>query len=110
MELAETYAEVHRVLASRRRLMILWALEGRELSVSDIAHAIGASLQSTSQHLRLMRDHSMLSSRRDGQTVFYRLHQPDDLPFLISSFIPPEAARSSEPRTIERDKEDFHGR
>jgi ArsR family transcriptional regulator, virulence genes transcriptional regulator len=76
-------ADIHRVLANRRRLMIAWMLAGRELSVTEIAHAIGASLQSTSQHLRLMRDHSMLSWRRTGRTVYYRLHRPDCLPVSL---------------------------
>jgi DNA-binding transcriptional ArsR family regulator len=82
-DLAERCAQIHRLLANRRRLMILWALAGRELSVSEIAQTIGASMQSTSQHLRLMRKYSLLSSRREGQSIFYRLHQPDNLPISI---------------------------
>lgn len=82
-ELADQYAEIHRVLANRRRLLILWALTGRELSVGEIASVIGASLQSTSQHLRLMRKHAMLSSRREGQTVYYRLHPAGSLPLPL---------------------------
>ncbi len=82
-ELAERYAELHRVLANRRRLLILWTLAGKELSVGQIAQVIGASLQSTSQHLRLMRDHAMLCSRRDGQTVYYRLQPAGSLPLPL---------------------------
>jgi DNA-binding transcriptional ArsR family regulator len=43
-DMAERCADIHRILASRRRLMILWTLVDRELSVTEIAHAIGASL------------------------------------------------------------------
>jgi DNA-binding transcriptional ArsR family regulator len=70
---AERAAGIHRVLGNPRRLRILWALERSELSVGEIADAIGASLQCTSQHLRMMREHGMLGSRREGQTIYYHL-------------------------------------
>ncbi len=72
-EKAERTAEIHRVLANPRRLRILWALKHRELSVGELADAIGASLQCTSQHLRLMREHGMVGSRREGQTIYYHI-------------------------------------
>jgi DNA-binding transcriptional ArsR family regulator len=73
---AEREAEIHRVLANPRRLRILWALRNRELSVGELADAIDASLQCTSQHLRLMREHGMVCSRREGQTVYYHIERP----------------------------------
>jgi predicted transcriptional regulator len=45
----------------------------QEMPVSDIATAIDASLQNTSQHLRLMEDRGILVSRREGQNVYYAL-------------------------------------
>jgi ArsR family transcriptional regulator len=51
----------------------LWALETQEKSVGEIADTIGATLQNTSQHLRLMKDKGMLESRREGQTIYYRI-------------------------------------
>ena len=70
---AERTAEFHRVLANPRRLRILWALERQEMSVGEIADAIGASLQCTSQHLRLMRERGMVGARREGQTIYYHI-------------------------------------
>jgi DNA-binding transcriptional ArsR family regulator len=109
-ELAEQYAEIHRVLANRRRILILWALTSRELSVGEIAHVIGASLQSTSQHLRLMRDHAMLCSRREGQTVYYRLQPAGSLPLPVwpSGQLGMGTSEGSAPD--EGIKEDSHGR
>jgi ArsR family transcriptional regulator len=43
------------------------------MSVSEIASAIDCSLQNTSQHLRLMKDKDILASRREGQTIYYRI-------------------------------------
>ena len=70
---AEELATYCRVFSNARRILILWVLGKEEMSVSDISSAVGASLQNTSQHLRLMKDRGILSSRRDGQTVYYRV-------------------------------------
>ena len=71
--LAEEQAELHQILSNSSRLMILRSLEQREMSVGEIAEQIGATLQNTSQHLRLMKDKGVLEARRDGQTIFYTI-------------------------------------
>jgi DNA-binding transcriptional ArsR family regulator len=72
-ELAESQASVCGVFGSAKRVLILWALGAREMSVSEIASTIECSLQNTSQHLRLMKDKDILASRREGQTIYYRI-------------------------------------
>ena len=74
-ELAQKQAAICKVFSSTRRVLIVWVLRREEMTVTEIAHAIGASLQGTSQHLRLMKDKGILTSRKDGQTVFYRISQ-----------------------------------
>ena len=69
--LAESQASVCSVFANAKRVMILWSLAEQEKSVGEIASAIEASLQSTSQHLHLMKKMGILDSRRDGQTIYY---------------------------------------
>jgi ArsR family transcriptional regulator len=69
----EEQAELHQVLSNPSRLNILFSLAEQEMSVGDIAEKIGATLQNTSQHLRLMKDKGVLEARRDGQTIFYRI-------------------------------------
>jgi len=71
--LAKEQAEFHQVFSSERRILILWLIESHELPVSEIAERIGASIQNTSQHLRLMRDKGILDSRREGQTIYYSI-------------------------------------
>ena len=66
-------AEIHQILSNPSRILILSSLFQRELSVSEIAETIGASLQNTSQHLRLMKDKGVLEARRNGQTIFYMI-------------------------------------
>ncbi len=72
-KLAERLAEIHSVFSNARRLLIFWELDGREMSVSEIAEHIGSSVQNTSQHLRLMKERNILTTRRDGQTIYYRI-------------------------------------
>lgn len=72
-EMAEEQAEICRVFANPTRIMILWAVAEQERSVGEISQAVEASLQSTSQHLQIMKQKKVLTSRRDGQTIYYRL-------------------------------------
>ncbi len=72
-ELAESQAGVCGVFGNAKRVLILWALGEREMSVSEIASTIECSLQNTSQHLRLMKEKDILASRREGQTIYYRI-------------------------------------
>ena len=71
--LAVEQAELHQILSNSTRLLILHALEQQEMSVGEIAEQIDASLQNTSQHLRLMKDKGVVDARRDGQSIFYRI-------------------------------------
>ena len=69
--LIEEQVEIYQVLSNPSRLLILRSLMENEKSVGELAEQIGASLQNTSQHLRLMRDKGVLETRREGQTIFY---------------------------------------
>jgi DNA-binding transcriptional ArsR family regulator len=75
LALAESQADICGVFGNANRVLILWALGKREMSVGEIASAIDCSLQNTSQHLRLMKDKDILASRREGQTIYYRIKQ-----------------------------------
>ena len=77
LALAESQAEICGVFGNPNRVLILWALGEREMSVGQIASAIDCSLQNTSQHLRLMKDKNVLASRREGQTIYYRIEQSE---------------------------------
>jgi DNA-binding transcriptional ArsR family regulator len=73
LSLAESQAEICGVFGNANRVLILWALGEREMSVGEIASAIDCSLQNTSQHLRVMKDKDILASRREAQTIYYRI-------------------------------------
>jgi DNA-binding transcriptional ArsR family regulator len=73
LEMARQQAEICKVFGNVNRIMILWVLGNQEMSVGDIAEAIDTSLQNASQHLRLMKDRGILTSRRKGHTIYYRV-------------------------------------
>jgi len=72
----ELEADLIRVLAHPKRLMIVDLLGRGPNTVSEIADQLAMSLQNTSQHLRVMRDRGIVRSRRDGHEVRYALGSP----------------------------------
>lgn len=55
------------------RLQILCQLGTNESSVQDLVSAVGTSQSNISQHLSIMRDKGVLSSRKEANRVFYRI-------------------------------------
>ncbi len=55
------------------RLKILCALGDQEVSVQDIVTMVGTSQSNISQHLAILRDKGILSSRKDANRVYYRV-------------------------------------
>jgi DNA-binding transcriptional ArsR family regulator len=62
-----------KILANAKRLQILDLLRSGEMSVSNLAEEMGLREANVSQHLALMRQKGILSTRRDGVTVYYYL-------------------------------------
>ena len=63
-------------LANESRLMILCVLSEGELSVGQLNQRIKLSQSALSQHLAVLRDKGLVSSRRDGQWAYYSLTSP----------------------------------
>ena len=92
-ESAGRAAQLLRALANERRLMILCQLTEGELSVSAIQARIDLSQSALSQHLAVLRQDGILATRREGQTIHYRIADPAALRViqtLAELFCPPE--------------------
>jgi ArsR family transcriptional regulator, virulence genes transcriptional regulator len=77
LENASSVAATLKALANERRLMILCALSGRgEASVSTLASEVDLSQSALSQHLARMREEDIVTFRREGQTLWYRIADP----------------------------------
>lgn len=79
-ELDRVFAVVARyfgLLSEPTRLKILHTICQDERSVSDIVAATGATQTNVSRHLSLMLQADVVSRRREGSTVYYRVANPE---------------------------------
>src|SRR5579859_7811822 len=74
--LFDRFAEVAKALGHGRRLEILELAAQGEPSVEVVAERTGLSIANASQHLHRLRRAGLLTSRRDGKHVRYRLSDP----------------------------------
>ena len=70
---AQAAASLLKALANENRLMILCTLMGGEMSVGELNEKVPLSQSALSQHLASLRDAGLVSTRKEAQTVFYRL-------------------------------------
>jgi DNA-binding transcriptional ArsR family regulator len=69
-------AVIGRALADPKRLCVLESLAAGEVSVSDLSTRVGCQVPNMSQHLAVLRSAGLVTTRRDGNTVYYRLADP----------------------------------
>ena len=67
------HAELCKALANEHRQALLHAIGDGERCVSDLAGKIGISVHNVSQHLRVLKERRLVASRKEGQTVYYRV-------------------------------------
>ncbi|PFG21220.1 ArsR/SmtB family transcription factor [Serinibacter salmoneus] len=65
-----------RLLADRTRLAILALIGDQELSVGAIAEAVDRPPAAVSQHLAKLRAAGLVSTRREGTTIYYTQREP----------------------------------
>ena len=72
-EILYELADLFRVFGDSTRIKILYALHDQELCVQDIAAAVALSQSAVSHQLRVLRQSSLVSYRKEGKTVYYAL-------------------------------------
>ena len=72
----QRYAAISRALADAKRLCVLECLSKGERSVSDLSREASCQVPNMSQHLAVLRAAGLVESRREGNTVLYRLTDP----------------------------------
>jgi rhodanese-related sulfurtransferase len=75
--LFDAFAQAAKALASGRRLELVDVLANGERTVEALAGEVGLSVANTSQHLQILRQAGLVSSRREGTSVHYRLAAPE---------------------------------
>lgn len=74
---ADQAARLLAALGNTKRLLALCRLKDSEMSVGALAEAVGLSQSALSQHLARLRDLGIVSTRRESQTIYYRLASED---------------------------------
>ena len=69
-------AEIFQALGHPTRLAILEALQEGELTVGAVLGRLGIEQANVSQHLAVLRSRRLVSTRRQGNRVFYSLRDP----------------------------------
>ena len=77
MELYRRQAEIAKVLGNAVRLRVLNLIGDGEVAYADLVDTLGVSKANLSQHLGVLRSAGVVSVRRDGVRVYYRLTFPE---------------------------------
>ena len=72
-EKSEAAAGLLTAMANQSRLMILCHLLNEELTVGELAERVGLNQSPLSQHLARLRALGLVRTRREGQSIYYRL-------------------------------------
>ena len=97
-EQAGRAAGLLKALSNENRLLIMCYLsELDEMSVGDLASKIGLSQSALSQHLGKLRDEGLVQTRRQSQTIYYRVSDPKaaQLLILLHDLFCPELGREA---------------
>jgi len=73
LDVFELHANLCRTISNATRLKILALLGKKEMSVGEMAEAIGVPLPNLSQHLSVLKSHHLVLTRKQGQTVYCSL-------------------------------------
>ncbi len=73
VENAQQVAAILKQLSNPNRLMILCCISSGELTVGDLNAQINLSQSALSQHLAKLRESEIVTTRRESQTIYYRI-------------------------------------
>ena len=83
-EKASKAARLLRSMGNEHRLMILCRLGAGEMMVSELQGHIGLSQSALSQHLAVLRDEGLVTNRREGQSIHYRIADPAAIKVIMT--------------------------
>jgi len=78
-------AQLLKAIADENRLQILQMLQSGEKCVCEIWKYLGLPQNLISHHLKVLRDFNLISSRKDGLWVFYKINKKEliEIKFII---------------------------
>ena len=100
-EFLDLMAEKFRMFADSTRLAILRALMRGERNVTQVVEETGRNQANVSKHLKMLAEAGLVSRRKEGLQVFYRIGDPlvERLCELVCATIVQEAQQGVERHT-----------
>jgi ArsR family transcriptional regulator, virulence genes transcriptional regulator len=89
LQTLEKQATILKALSHPRRLEIIHLIRDQELAVQDIHQMLDLPQANVSQHLSILRESHIVTTRKDGKQHFYSLSDPKIIQAndLIKQFI-----------------------
>jgi DNA-binding transcriptional ArsR family regulator len=97
-QFVELAVEVFSMLADATRVRVVLALRDGELSVNQLAEIVDKSPAAVSQHLAKLRLARMVTTRQEGQRVFYRLENEHASKLVSDAIFQAEHSLGGTPR------------
>jgi len=82
MSHADAAAHFLKKIANPHRLLILCALSEGEMSVGQLNETVPLSQSALSQHLANLRESNIVTTRREGQTIYYSVISQEALQII----------------------------
>jgi len=72
----EMHAEICKVFTNPKRLEIISLLRDGEKTVNELTEMAGVPQANVSQHLTVLRQNNVVTTRRDGANIYYKIANP----------------------------------
>jgi ArsR family transcriptional regulator len=69
----ENLSELFKAMANVKRLKLLYIISNGEVTVNEISRILKVRKSNTSQHLKLLKLMGLVTARRQGKNVFYKV-------------------------------------
>lgn len=76
---ADAACRLMKALSNPDRLLLLCQLAQGELRVGELEERVGIVQPTLSQQLGVLREEGLVSTRRDGKAIYYRIDSPQAL-------------------------------
>ena len=72
----EMHAEICKVFTNPKRLEIISLLRDGEKTVNELTELAGVPQANVSQHLTVLRQNDVVTTRRNGANIYYKIANP----------------------------------
>lgn len=106
MQVFKLQADICKTLSDPSRLVIVHALREGEKSVGGLVSILGTPQGNVSRNLGILREKGIVLTRREGNTIYYRLASPKigEACDIVRGFLESNLARNQELLSTLREK------